>query len=321
MNTNDYNGEFEQAPNYQNNGYQQMPNYQNNGYQQMPNYQNNGYQQIPNYQYGMNEQQPQKAPNIFKQFAFAFVPPKYKELARAKTGSMIWLIILLVFFITGIGYLLIMADYIFNSGIGETLDSMPYFELENGELFIDDELCVEEGSTIIYVTDEIREFGYDDVEELQERGFVDIMLLGRYNMCLYTDREYKEMQYYELGDISITKDDVENWAGPYVWIIMFVVYAIWFVLRVVWYFLSAAIYLLIGMLLALIYGKQIGSGHIYRAAVYAKIPMFIFVSLWNALPLGLTFPGILKVIVTLVFLGLGVWFLPEKKPEYQYQQY
>ena len=157
MDNNEFNGGYQQTPNYQNSagyqqaqsyqnngGYQQAPNYQNNGgYQQAPNYQNyGGYQQMPNYQNNMGNQQPAKAPNIFKQFAFSFVPPKYKDLARAKVGSMIWLIVLLVFLLTGFSFLSMLAGYVLTGGVSEMLDLFPYFELSDGEFSIDESFYV-----------------------------------------------------------------------------------------------------------------------------------------------------------------------------------
>ena len=320
-------GGYQQTPNYQNNGgYQQAPNYQNyGGYQQTPNYQNyGGYQQMPNqqmpsYQNNMGNQQPTKAPNIFKQFAFSFVPPKYKDLAKAKVGSMIWLIVLLVFLLTGFSFLSLVAGYVLTGGVSEMLDLFPYFEISDGEFYIDETFYVEEDDLVMYMTDDIDEFDYYDVQSLMDEGFTEIMLVGRYNICLYEDYEYQEMYFDEFGDLSFTKDDIAKWTGPFIWVIMLIIYVIWFVLRVFWYFLCASVYLLIGMLLALIYGKKIDAGHIFKAAVFAKIPMFVLVSLFNMLPLEASFPGFLRVLATLILFGFGVWFLPQKSQ--QYRQY
>ena len=320
-------GGYQQTPNYQNNGgYQQAPNYQNyGGYQQTPNYQNyGGYQQMPNqqmpsYQNNIGNQHPTKAPNIFKQFAFSFVPPKYKDLARAKVGSMIWLIVLLVFLLTGFSFLSLVAGYVLTGGVSEMLDLFPYFEISDGEFYIDETFYVEEDNLVMYMTDDIDEFDYYDVQSLMDEGFTEIMLVGRYNICLYEDYEYQEMYFDEFGDLSFTKDDIAKWTGPFIWVIMLIIYVIWFVLRVFWYFLCAGIYLLIGMLLALIYGKKIDAGHIFKAAVFAKIPMFVLVSLFNMLPLEASFPGFLRVLATLILFGFGVWFLPQKSQ--QYRQY
>ena len=313
---------YQQAPNYQNNGgYQQAPNYQNNGgFQQAPNYQNyGGYQQMPNYQNNMGNQQPAKAPNIFKQFAFSFVPPKYKDLARAKVGSMIWLIILLVFLLTGFSFLSMLAGYVLTGGVSEMLDLFPYFEVSDGEFSIDETFYVEEDDLVMYMTDDVDEFDYYDVQSLMDEGFTEIMLVGRYNICLYEDYEYQEMYFDEFGNLSFSKDDIAKWTGPFIWVVMLIIYVIWFVLRVFWYFLCAGVYLLIGMLLALIYGKKIDAGHIFKAAVFAKIPMFVLVSLFNMLPLEVSFPGFLRVLATLILFGFGVWFLPQKSQ--QYRQY
>lgn len=298
-----------------------MDNNQFNGLnQQMPNEQGNGgYQQAPNYQNNNGYQQPAKAPNIFKQFAFSFVPPKYKDLARAKVGSMIGLICLLVFLLTGLSFLGLIGGYVLSGGIQEALDMFPDFKIENGVFSIDDTFYAEEDDLVMYLTDEVDEFDYYDVQSLMDEGFTEIMLVGKYNICLYEDYEYQEMYFDEFGDLTITKDTIQSFVGPIMWITMFILYVIWFVLRVFWYFLCAGVYLLIGMLLALIYGKKIDAGHIFKAAVFAKIPMFVLASLFNMLPIDASFPGFLRVLATLILFGFGVWFLPQKRQ--QYRQY
>ena len=65
------------------------------------------------------------------------------------------------------------------------------------------------------------------------------------------------------------------------------------------------------------YNKQIVfEKHI---GVPAKIPMFVLVSLFNMLPLEVSFPGFLRVLATLILFGFGVWFLPQISQ--QYRQY
>ncbi len=304
MDTNEFNGVNQQAPNYQNNvGYQQPQNNMN-----YSNGQGMGY---------VANQAPKKAPNIFKQFAFSFVPPQYRELARAKVGSMIFLIILLVFLLTGFSFLTLAAGYVLSGGVSEMLDLFPDFSVEYGEFSIDQDFYVEEENTVVYMTEDVRYFDYDDVMDYRDEGFDSIMLVGRENMCIYSDREFQELYFYELGDISFDKETIENTFVPMIWLILLVWYAIWFVLRVLWYFLCATIYLLVGMLLALMFGKKISAGHIFKAAVFAKIPMFIIASLWNLLPIDLSFPGIIRVLATLVLFGFGVWFLPVKEEQYR----
>ena len=107
--------QFNQQGNYnqqggsyqQGNGYQQSNPYQHgNAYQQGGSYQQgNGY---GNYNGGVEAQ---KAPNIFQQFAYSFVPNLYDRLAKVKTGSMIGFVTLLVLAATLLSFVSVMVSF------------------------------------------------------------------------------------------------------------------------------------------------------------------------------------------------------------------
>lgn len=93
MNTNDYNGGYQQTPNYQNGaGYGQAPNYQNNmNYGQASGYPNNmGYAQSPGNMYpgnapvGGNALKTSKAPNILSSLHFHLCHLCTKSLQEPK---------------------------------------------------------------------------------------------------------------------------------------------------------------------------------------------------------------------------------------------
>lgn len=331
MNTNDYNGGYQQTPNYQNGaGYGQAPNYQNNmNYGQASGYPNNmGYAQSPGNMYpgnapvGGNALKTSKAPNIFKQFAFSFVPPMYKELARAKVGVMILLVLIVIFTACAFQYASFLLSYAISGGVGGVMELFPDFTLENGEFSIAQEFYIEEDGTVMHMTDDVSEFYYDDVEYYIDYGFDQVMLVGRYNICMYTiDDGYQEMYFDEFGDFSLSKEGIVKWGGIMILGFMLVYYICAFFFKAIWYFLMASIYLLLGMLFALIFDKEISAGHIFKAAVFAKLPFFIIAALFKCVGLDFGILGIIRAILTLAFFGLCVWFLPQKRPQAQYNRY
>lgn len=306
------------ASNYQNPvGYQQMPNYQQQqGYQQMPNYQQmqQGYQQAPNYQ---NQQYSQKAPNIFVQFAYSFVPPKYRELAKVKVGVMIAFVVLLVFILTGINFASLAIGYVASGGVSEALDMFPDFMIDDGEFQIEETFLYNEAPMLWYMTDDIREFTYDDAKSYAQQGYTDIILVGRDMFSIYQDGEYQELYFDDLDDFTFSKETIENQIMPFLWIIILLGYVVWFLFRTLWYFLCAAVYMLPAWIVTLIAKKNVSAGNLFRAGVYSKVFMFVFVSIWDMLPIPFAFPGILRVLATTVFLGFAVLFMPEKTRYYR----
>lgn len=316
---------YQQTPNYQNQPvYQQTPNYQYNQEQQNQQYyqqpQNNMYQQAPQgytvgYGYpvnGGNNQTSGKAPNIFMQFFYSFVPPKYHELAKVKVGVMIWFVVLLVWIMTTLSLGSMVFSYVINGGVDVILDELPNFTVENGEFWIEEPYEFDYDTTYVYITDEVDEFNYFDVKMVEAAGYTDILLIGRENYCVYQVGELNELDFSDLGSISFSKDTIRNQIVPFVWICIVVGYAIWFVLRVLWYFLCAAVYMLVAMLVAWIAKKNVSAASLFKAAVYSKVFMFLFVSLWDILPISFGFPGILRVLATTVFLVFATLSLPEK---------
>lgn len=64
-----------------------------------------------------------KVPNIFEQFAYAFVPPKYGSPVKVKVGSMIGFVVLLTLLATILSAVKFFIDF---SRIGNSLDFMVF---------------------------------------------------------------------------------------------------------------------------------------------------------------------------------------------------
>ena len=261
-------------------------------------------------QSGMNVIQTKKAPNIFKQFIFSFIPPKYAELANTKVGSMILMVCIVVLFMSS---LLFVVGIWEEGGINEMIGMFPDFEVRNGELFIEEPYFDDENNNVWYITDEIEEFHYEDVEYYLNQGNEKVVLIGRYNVCLYEDGEFKEESLEEFGDDIFSNEDIEESVYPFVYIMFLGSVLIVFAGKVCWYFICSAIYLLIGMLLAKIMGKKISNVNTFKAAVYAKIPFFVIANIIKLFGIGFGVMAIPRELLTLIFLAFCIKHLPQKQ--------
>ena len=259
---------------------------------------------------GMNVIQTKKAPNIFKQFIFSFIPPKYAELANAKVGSMILMVCIVVLFMSS---LLFVVGIWEEGGINEMIGIFPDFEVRNGELFIEEPYFDDENNNVWYITDEIEEFHYEDVEYYLNQGNEKVVLIGRYNVCLYEDGEFKEESLEEFGDDIFSNEDIEQRAYPIVYVMFFCTAIIVCVGKVCWYFICSAIYLLIGMLIAKIMGKKISNVNTFKAAVYAKIPFFVIANIIKLFGIGFGVMAIPRELLTVIFFAFCIKHLPQKQ--------
>lgn len=284
-----------------------------NNYNQQSNpYMDNGYGNFGNsYNYG-SAPEPQKAPNIFQQFALAFVPPQYGRLTKVKTGSMICFVILLTLIATILFLVSVVVTFapIFGSNWA---DALPDFELSNGRLYMNEDFVYDEDQTFVYLTDDISGFTYNDASAIADSGYRNVVLAGRDELSVMQDGEYKQVNYRDWGaEMDISKDWIVETFIPIMAVFMALGQLTFFVGRTFWYFFCALIYFLFGLLIAQILNKKQSAGNLYKTAVYSKVPMFVVLMIFDAIP-GVNFPAstIVRIIITMVFMGFAIAKLPE----------
>lgn len=312
---NDYQQE---NPYQQGNPYQQQgnPYQQSNPYQQgNPYQQSNPYQQGNPYMangggyYGANPE-PEKAPNIFQQFALAFVPTKYSRLTKVKTGSMIGFVTLLVLIATVFSFISLVFE-ISSVDMEEVAAQLPDFTIKNGRLHMDEDFLLDESDVFIYMTEDIEGFSYDDADELFDEGYRKIMLIGRDRLSIMQNTEYQQFDYSQLGNLEISRTWIVTKLIPLILIIVAIAYIFVFVGKALWYFLCAAVYLLIAMLISSVMRKGQEAGALFRTAVYAKVLMFVIATAVDLLMIkNVSIPFYLRGAVTVAFMGVAIAKLP-----------
>ncbi|MCM1540198.1 MAG: DUF1189 domain-containing protein [Blautia sp.] len=286
--------------------------YQQNGSYTDPDMNGNYGSYNNSYHYG-GSQEPEKAPNIFQQFVISFIPPQYNRLTKVKTGSMIGFVTLLALVATIISFIGFMIGFgTLNKSDWE--DILPDFEIADGRLYIDEDFVFDQSGTFVYMTDDISGFSYEEASEIAAEGYQNMILMGRDRISVYQNGEYQQARFSDLGsDLEISRDWIVEIFMPIMMVVFVLGYLIFFVGRVFWYFLCAAIYLLIGMIIASCVKKQLSAGELFRVAVYSKVLMFVVATLLDLIPLAfLSVPFILRVAITIAFMGFAIAKLPER---------
>ncbi|MDE7252409.1 MAG: DUF1189 domain-containing protein [Acetatifactor sp.] len=265
--------------------------------------------------YGNNPVQQLKAPNIFGQFAYAFVPPKYGSLTKVKVGSMIGFVVLLTLLATILSAVkFFIAFSLIGSSLG-ILDDLPDFELKNGRFYIDEEYKFDDGDMLVYLTDEIDEFTYDDVEYAKELGYSELILVGRDKISLLNNGQYQEKRFKDMdlsGDITISKEWIKETLMPILSILIAVGYVVFFIFRTLWYFFCAMLYFLVALVVAAIMQRKVSAGALYKTAVYSKVLMFVVGTVLGLLPfVHISVLGIINIIITITFMSFAIYMLPK----------
>lgn len=299
----------QQGSPYQQGNFSQQgnPYPQGNFYQQSSPYMDNGYGNYGGYS------EPQKAPNIFQQFGLSFIPTQYDRLAIVKTGSMIGFVTLLALIATIISFVSLMIKFSPDE-VRMWASKLPNFELMNGRLYVEDDFMYDEGDTIIYVTDDISEFSYDDAAELVDEGYQNILLIGRNRISIMQDGQYQQADFSDFGsNFKISRKWMVESLASVIMVVIIVGYVLFFVGRVFWYFLCAAVYLLFALLLDSIMKKRQPAGTLFRVAVYSKVLMFVVATLLSIIPfVHFSVPFLFRVVITVAFMGFAISKLPEK---------
>lgn len=261
----------------------------------------------------------QKGPNVFQQFALAFVPARYPRLARVKTGSMILFVTLLALVSTV--FSAISQAVSFSSIDVEALrDQIPDFTITDGHLSLEEDYLYEEDGMYLYITDDTEGFTYGDASQKAAEGYRDIILVGRDMICVMQNNggvlKHQYIGFETFGrNKSLSKNLAFEAIMPLLIVVMIGLYLGIFVGSIAGYFLFAAVYLLFAMLIAAMMKKQIRAGTLFRAAVYSKVLMYVVNMLLGLVPyVNLTVPFLLRVAVTMGFMAFAIAKLPDERP-------
>lgn len=264
--------------------------------------------------YGNNPVQ-LKVPNIFEQFAYAFVPPKYGSLTKVKVGSMIGFVTLLTLLATILSVVNIFIAFSLLGSPLSVLEDVPDFELKNGRFYIDEEYVFDDGDMLVYLTDEIDEFTYDYVDYYKELGYSELILVGRDKISLLNNGQYQEKRFKDMDmseNFIINKEWIKETFMPILWIFMVVGCVLFFIIRTLWYFFCAMLYFLVALVVASIMQKKVSAGALYRTAVYSKVLMFVVGMVLGLMPyVNISVPGIINIVITIAFMCFAIYMLPK----------
>lgn len=251
-----------------------------------------------------------KTPDIFHQFALAFVPARYDMLTRVKTGSMIVFVTLLALISTVISAISQTVTFA-PVDVGELVEQMPDFTMTDGHLSLQEDFLYEKDGVYVYMTDDVEGFSYGDAAEKAADGYQDIILVGRDRVFIMQNRgklRYQFVGFETFGrNKQLSKERTVDAIMPVLRGLLILMYLCTFVGRVLVYFLFSAVYMLIGMLIASGMKKRIEAGALFRTAVYAKVLMFVAAMVLELIPfLFLTVPFLLRVPVTIGFMAFAI---------------
>lgn len=244
--------------------------------------------------------------NFFQQIYYAVIKPqKYYQLTRVSTGRFIGFVFLLLVIITGLNIIPIATTFLGASGLYEELkEDMPYFELADGELYVEERVELVEDNGIFIIDTEVDRFEYDDISDEYEEG----IYISKTNLIAKRSLgRMQEINFTDLQGLYLDKDII-RFIIPISYFIIFIAAIFMYLFGVGAYFFTALIYSLIGLFVSSVSNVNLKFLTIFKVAIYSKVLMKIIVTLFTMV--DFTIPGIVKnlvaIAITMVYVVFGV---------------
>ncbi len=257
--------------------------------------------------------------NFFAIPVFSFIPPKYKELVKEKSGKVFGA--LLICFVI----LSLITAFSVVSGMGEfkqmMIDDCPDFDLTNGVFTIEEDFKYEGEDSYLYVSDDIDKVSAADVEKIAKanKKLDNIIIIGRKGCGNYDNGKIQTIDFDDFKTFTISKDKVVNTYLPALNVILVIC-------CVIGAFFSIAIYYLMSLILQFLTGgfskwffkRQLDEKERFRITVLGKFPPHV--ALWLFSKLLFTLPFIVRLGIQMGFIILVLYFYTKREEGEYYQQ-
>lgn len=188
-------------------------------------------------------------------------------------------------------------------GFGQIIDRyVPDFRLEEGTLWVEDVIDLENDEMLIYV-DTSPGYYFDSAEEMEELlRWYDRVILADSEKCIIKNQGQVADLYFDEEDFSLSKEQILGYvpmANLVVGCVLILVY-IWIT---AWFFFGVLVVALLGMVAASCMGMDLSFGKVYLLAVYSRTLPLLIKALLSFLPFGVPFFWVVNFGISLFYLS------------------
>ncbi|NBJ91869.1 DUF1189 domain-containing protein [Parablautia muri] len=253
--------------------------------------------------------------NIFKEMALSIYSYKsYKEFLNNKKSKVFLFGIVLMLIYFAITMLIPFAKFqIRTGGIGALLDeNIPDFELSDGELWVEDVIEYDEGSTYVCI-DTDPEYVFYDADEMEEYlySYTNVILMDSEKMILKSSGEVQGFYFSDL-DFACDKEDWMRWV-PFINLII----VMFMILAYIWmsalFFFGVLFVALLGMVAASCMKHQITFGQLYLLGIYSRTLPLLIKAVISFLPINIPFFVIINFGISVFIIVRAIQNLKEQQ--------
>jgi len=256
--------------------------------------------------------------NIFSEFFYAIIGvKKYPRFLQNKGGKVFFYIMFAVLVYTALANAKVIPETkMFVEELkGFIEDKLPYFELKNGELYIEEGIYLDDNEFLLSVDSEYGSYinQYNKSEWMQ--------MLAEYDNVIMMDAStilIKDDGQIEIGDhiefLSINNDILYEMADYAYWIIaIYLILA--YICNIFLFLFGVLIIALIGMIIDSFIGCGLTFGQLFKLSVYSKTCMLLVKALIKLF--SVRFSGLFVIVITVsgLYLGCALSYMKNKKEQ------
>ncbi len=245
--------------------------------------------------------------NIFKEMGLAVYSFKsYKEFLKNRKGKVFLfsIVVMLIYFFIKMVIPFLMLN---GSGLASVIkENVPDFRLENGVLWVEEEVQIDDGDTCVWIDTDPDEVFYD-ADEMEEYydGYTNVWLMDSEKMLIKSNNNNMQQFYFADMDAEFSKEDLMALV-PSFYFIMVIIMIICYVVMTALFFFGVLFVALLGMIVASCMRYQLTFGQLYLLGVYSRVLPLLIKALVSYLPFTIPYFWVINFGLSVVIIGIAI---------------
>jgi hypothetical protein len=245
--------------------------------------------------------------NIFKEMGLAVYSFKsYKEFLKNRKGKVFLfsIVVILIYFFIKMVIPFLMLN---GSGLASVIkENVPDFRLENGVLWVEEEVQIDDGDTCVWIDTDPDEVFYD-ADEMEEYydGYTNVWLMDSEKMLIKSNNNNMQQFYFADMDAEFSKEDLMALV-PSFYFIMVIIMIICYVVMTALFFFGVLFVALLGMIVASCMRYQLTFGQLYLLGVYSRVLPLLIKALVSYLPFTIPYFWVINFGLSVVIIGIAI---------------
>lgn len=249
--------------------------------------------------------------NIFKEMGLAVYNFKsYKEFLNNRKSKvfLFGIVLMLIYFL-----LTIIVPFFRMNGLGLSdviRENVPDFKLEDGVLWVDDVIEIDDGDTCVWIDTNPDEVFYDVNELAPYYSSYGQVILMDSEKIIFKNNGSMQQYYFDELDFDYSKDDLMALV-PSIYVIIVICLVIAYIFMTAFFFFGVLFVALIGMIVASCMKYQLTFGQLYLLGIYSRVLPLAIKAAVSYLPFNIPYFWVINFGLSIFILVRVIQHLKE----------